>query len=87
MTAPVKIIDCFKLTVLAWKWQEILLHSNNVAKRLRPNVDLVLFMFLIFLMASIWMLLYIVVLSGQEYELSFDPVIGVFGWVNMSAEC
>ena len=51
-----------------------------------PQVDLVLFMFLIFTLSSVFSLLYIVILSGQEYEFSFDPVIGLFGWVNLRAD-
>lgn len=58
----------------------------TVAKRLRPQVDLVLFMFLIFTLASVILLVYIMVYSGQEYEFSFDPVIGVFGWLNLQAD-
>jgi len=54
----------------------------TVAKRLRPQVDLVLFMFMIFTLASLFLLLYIITYSGQEYEFSFDPVIGIFGWIN-----
>ena len=50
------------------------------------QVDLVLFMFLIFFLASVFMALYIALYSGQEYEVSFDSRIGVFGWVNMQAD-
>lgn len=56
----------------------------TVAKRLRPKVDLVLFMFLIFTLASVFLLLYIVFVSGLDYEFSFDSKKGVFGWVNLS---
>jgi len=58
----------------------------TVAKRLRPNVDLVLFMFLIFTVSSMFLLVYIMTCSGQEYEFSFDPVIGLFGWVNRQSD-
>ncbi|KAL7543009.1 hypothetical protein ACHAXR_012308, partial [Thalassiosira sp. AJA248-18] len=58
----------------------------TVAKRLRPQVDLVLFMFLIFTFATIFLLVYIIFYSGQEYEFSSDPRIGVFGWINRQAD-
>ena len=58
----------------------------TVAKRLRPNVDLVLFMFLIFTVSSLFLLVYIMAFSGQEYEFSFDPVIGLFGWINRQSD-
>ena len=57
-----------------------------VAKRLRPHVDLVLFMFLIFTLASLFLLLYIILCSGQDWSFSADPVIGIFGWVNLQAD-
>ena len=53
-----------------------------VAKRLRPKVDLVLFMFLIFSLASVMLLIYIIVCSGQEYQFSFDKNVGLFGWLH-----
>lgn len=49
------------------------------------QVDLVLFMFLIFTLASVFLLVYIV-WSGQEYEFSMDERIGVFGWMNRQAD-
>ncbi|KAL7526637.1 hypothetical protein ACHAWF_001859, partial [Thalassiosira exigua] len=72
----------------------------TVAKRLRPKVDLVLFMFLIFTIASFFMLIYIIELrvcldvkifchaafSGQEFEWSLDPRVGLFGWVNRQSD-
>ena len=53
-----------------------------VAKRLRPCIDLVLFMFLIFSLASVMLLIYIIVCSGQDYEFSFDSKVGLAGWVH-----
>ena len=58
----------------------------TIAKRLRPKIDLVLFMFLVFSLSSIFLLIYITVYSGQQYEFSFDPSIGLFGWVNMRGD-
>ena len=52
-----------------------------VAKNLRPKVDLFLFMFQIFTLASIFLFIYMQQ-SGQECELSFHPEIGFFGWMN-----
>ena len=45
----------------------------TIAKRLRPKIDLVLFMFLVFSLSSVFLLIYITVCSGQQYEFSFDP--------------
>ena len=53
----------------------------TVAKTLRPKVDLFVFMFLIFTLSSVSILVYMTYI-GQEYELSFHPVIGLFGWMN-----
>ena len=58
----------------------------TVAKRLRPQMDLVLFMFLIFTLSSAFLLVYIVAFSGQAWEVSVDPVVGIFGWVNRQAD-
>ncbi|KAL7446174.1 hypothetical protein ACHAXM_010040 [Skeletonema potamos] len=52
------------------------------AKNLRPRIDLFLFMFLIFALASVFQLAYII-FSGQSYELSTDDEIGVFGWLSL----
>ncbi|KAL9181636.1 hypothetical protein ACHAXT_010441 [Thalassiosira profunda] len=57
----------------------------TVAKRLRPQVDLVLFMFMIFTLSSAFLLVYIVAFSGQEWEVSFDPVVGIFAWVKSTS--
>lgn len=57
----------------------------TVAKSLRPKVDLVLFMFLIFTYATVFLFFWMAY-SGQEYEFSFDPAIGVFGWVHRQAD-
>ncbi len=54
----------------------------TAAKNLRPKVDLFLFMFLIFVQASVFQLSYII-LSGQSYEFSTDDEIGIFGWLSL----
>ncbi|KAL3796961.1 hypothetical protein HJC23_000714 [Cyclotella cryptica] len=54
----------------------------SVAKTLRARVDLFVFMLLIFTYASATVLAYMTFV-GQPYEFSFDPVIGLFGWVDM----
>jgi len=53
----------------------------TVAKKLRPKVDLFLFMFLLFSLASLFLLVYMKV-SGEAFEFSFHPEIGTFGWMN-----
>ncbi len=53
----------------------------TVAKKLRPKVDLFLFMFLLFSLASLFLLIYMNV-SGEPCEFSFHPEIGTFGWMN-----
>jgi drug/metabolite transporter (DMT)-like permease len=54
----------------------------TAAKNLRPRFDLFLFMFLIFALASVFQLAYII-FSGQSYELSTDDEIGIFGWLSL----
>lgn len=54
----------------------------TAAKNLRPRIDLFLFMFLIFALASVFLLAYIIV-SGQSYEFSADEDIGIFGWISL----
>jgi len=54
----------------------------TAAKNLRPRIDLFLFMFLIFALASVFLLAYIIV-SGQSYEISTEEDIGIFGWINL----
>ena len=51
------------------------------AKNLRPKIDLFLFMFLIFSLASVFLLAYII-FSGQPCEFSSDEEVGVFGWIS-----
>jgi len=58
----------------------------TIAKRLRQRIDLVLFMSLVFSLSSVFLLLYITVCSGQQYEFSFDPSIGLFGWMGMRGD-
>jgi len=53
----------------------------TVAKKLRPKVDLFLFMFLLFSISSVFTLIFMTY-SGEEFEFSFDPTIGLFGWIN-----
>mmetsp|Transcript_17505 Transcript_17505/g.27448 ORF Transcript_17505/g.27448 Transcript_17505/m.27448 type:complete len:652 (+) Transcript_17505:40-1995(+) len=54
----------------------------TAAKNLRPRIDLFLFMFLIFFLASVFQLTYII-FSRQPYELSTDEDIGIFGWMSL----
>eukprot|EP00986_Skeletonema_menzelii_P021373 scaffold34322_cov160-Skeletonema_menzelii.AAC.3 len=54
----------------------------TAAKNLRPKIDLFLFMFLIFVQASVFQLAYII-FSGQPYEYSTDDEIGLFGWTSL----
>lgn len=52
------------------------------AKNLRPKIDLFLFMFLIFSLASVFLLAYII-FSGQPCEFSSDEEVGIFGWISL----
>ncbi|KAL7470761.1 hypothetical protein ACHAXS_011039 [Conticribra weissflogii] len=54
----------------------------TVAKKLRPKVDLFLFMFLLFSLSSVFTLIFMTY-CGEEFEFSFDPTIGLFGWINL----
>ena len=54
----------------------------TAAKNLRSRIDLFSFMFLIFALASVFQLAYII-FSGQSYELSTDDEIGVWGWISL----
>ena len=57
----------------------------TAAKNLRPRIDLFLFMFLIFVLASVFQLAYII-FSGQSYELSTDDEVGIFGWMSLRTD-
>lgn len=56
-----------------------------IAKRLRPHIDLFLFMFLIMWISSIFMLGYMI-LAGEDIRLSSHPNFGLWGWTNLSAD-
>ncbi|CAJ1969366.1 unnamed protein product [Cylindrotheca closterium] len=53
-----------------------------LAKKLRHKMDLFVFMFVLFSLASAYLLCYIV-LTGEEIQISMDPNVGVFGWTNI----
>ena len=53
----------------------------SIAKSLRPRVDLFVFMLFIFCYAAAAVLAYIS-FTGKPYEVSMDPTIGLFGWLN-----
>lgn len=52
------------------------------AKAVRPHMDVTIFMFLVMFLGSFIVLLYIMV-TGIDYELSFDIKIGLFGWLTL----
>ena len=51
-----------------------------IAKNLRSKVDLFVFMFSLFLFASIFLLV-AMVLAGEPMSVSLHPVYGIFGWM------
>lgn len=53
----------------------------TLAKKLRPKVDIFLFMFILFTLSSISLFVYMK-LVGQPVEMSFHPDVGIFGWIN-----
>lgn len=57
----------------------------TVAKSLRPRVDLMVFMLFIFTYASMTVLVYMM-WSGQSFEISTDPNIGLFGWLRLQPD-
>jgi len=52
-----------------------------IAQRLRSKLDAFVFMFLLFVAVSIYICLYIVLFSGEQWELSMHPHIGLIGWM------
>ena len=57
----------------------------TVAKSMRPKVDLFVFMLFIFTYAAVAVLAYII-WAGQRFEISTDPTIGLFGWVDLQID-
>jgi len=53
-----------------------------LAKKLRYKMDLFLFMFILFSLASAFLLCYMT-MTGEEIQLSTDPNVGIFGWMNI----
>lgn len=56
-----------------------------IARDLRANCNLYVFMFVIMLLSSIFILLFIIV-SGEHVTFSFDANHGVFGWLNLTGD-
>ncbi|KAG7347462.1 EamA-like transporter family protein [Nitzschia inconspicua] len=56
-----------------------------IAKKLRPKMDLFVFMFIIMSCGSILLLLFIIA-SGEEMTFDRNPVHGIFGWMNLQAD-
>lgn len=54
----------------------------TLAKKLRYKMDLFVFMFLLFTLASVFMLCFMIV-TGEEVQLSTDPNVGIIGWMNI----
>ncbi|CAJ1969368.1 unnamed protein product [Cylindrotheca closterium] len=52
------------------------------AKKLRYKMDLFVFMFLIFALASVFLLCYMI-MTGEEIRISADPNVGLFGWTDL----
>ena len=57
----------------------------TVAKTMRPKVDLFVFMLFIFTYAAVAVLAYMI-WAGQPFEVSTDPTIGLFGWVDLQMD-
>jgi len=53
----------------------------TLAKKLRPKVDIFLFMFILFTISSTSLFVYMK-FAGQPVEMSFHPNVGLFGWMN-----
>jgi drug/metabolite transporter (DMT)-like permease len=56
-----------------------------IAKKLRPHVDLFMFMFLLMSIASLFMLAYMI-LAGEDIRLSDDPNFGLWGWIRLTPD-
>lgn len=56
-----------------------------IARDLRANCNLYVFMFVIMLLSSIFILLFII-MSGENVSFSFDTNHGVFGWLNLTGD-
>ena len=55
-----------------------------IAKDLRSNCDLYVFMFTIMFLSSIFILMYMM-MSGESVEFSTDRSLGIFGWMTPTA--
>ena len=56
-----------------------------IAKKLRPKMDLFVFMFMIMACGSVFLLIFMVA-SGEEITFDLDPVHGLFGWMNLTPD-
>ena len=57
----------------------------SIARDLRANCNLYVFMFVIMLLSSIFILLFIII-SGEHVTFFFDTNHGVFGWLNLTGD-
>ena len=57
----------------------------SIARDLRANCNLYVFMFVIMLLSSIFILLFIII-SDEHVTFSFDTNHGVFGWLNLTGD-
>jgi drug/metabolite transporter (DMT)-like permease len=56
-----------------------------IAKKLRPKMDLFVFMFVIMACGSMFLLLFMIA-SGETLTYDMHPVHGLFGWMNLQAD-
>jgi drug/metabolite transporter (DMT)-like permease len=56
-----------------------------IAKKLRPHIDLFMFMFLLMSIASLFLLAYMI-LAGEDIRLSDDPNFGLWGWIRLTPD-
>jgi drug/metabolite transporter (DMT)-like permease len=56
-----------------------------IAKKLRPKMDLFVFMFMIMAFGAFFLLVFMIA-SGEEVSFDMDPAHGLFGWMNLQAD-
>jgi drug/metabolite transporter (DMT)-like permease len=56
-----------------------------IAKKLRPKMDLFVFMFIIMACGSMFLLVFMIA-SGEEVTFDMHPIHGLFGWMTLEAD-
>lgn len=57
-----------------------------IAKRLRAKMNVSVFMCLLYIFVSCYLLLYLILISKETVTFDFDPHTGVLGWINLSVD-